>query len=59
MKDFVHREMGFRSLTDWELELVTLGLEMLRDKALRKEYRDGARMMLEQKMPENFLWRDK
>lgn len=49
--------MNFRSLTDWEIELVTRGLQLLQVESSSARLRQGAKNMLDQNMPENFLWR--
>jgi hypothetical protein len=51
--------MNFRSLTEWEIELIERGLQLLTRHGDSKIARQGAAAMLDQKMPENLLWRDK
>ena len=51
--------MKFRSLTEWELELIARGLRLLQSYGTTEAIRGGAKSMLDQKMPENMLWREK
>jgi flagellar motor component MotA len=50
--------MKFRSLTVWEIEVITNGLEALCYGAYPKSIQQSARAMLDQKMPEDFLWKE-
>jgi hypothetical protein len=49
----------FRSLTEFEIAVLKEALENLTTDGRLKEARTSARLMLEQKMPESFLWREK
>jgi hypothetical protein len=52
--------MNFRSLEPFEVEVIKQALERLQLSPLvRHEIRIAAQAMLDQKMPENFLWRTK
>jgi hypothetical protein len=50
--------MKFRSLYSNEIELIRQGLErLILSPLVQAEIRADAKSMLEQKMPENLLWR--
>jgi len=51
-------QMTIRSLTAWEYELVVRALRLLEtEPSASKTIRAGAKSMLDQKMPENMLWK--
>ena len=51
--------MNFRSLTEWEIELIERGLKLLTRHGDSNAATRAAQAMLDQKMPANMLWRDK